>query len=621
MVREPFSDSRACYIEGLLINLQYSLEIYASSRPLKRCNDTLVLDTERTTGTRGEISGYSPTWTLSRGTELILQNAGLCLELVYYSSEMEMLAQWDDAVENRRMTLFTYWEPTQVFQRYKFDGMEYELERVSLPRWSAECDAGWESGTYDCDFNPQQLQKFITGRQSLDSELAHFYTSFTLTNSDQETFLAQFSYGGMSHYEAACDWVLNNEAIWQDWFFQCPFDCYDHGECVNGTCVCLQGFEGEFCDLVISNEFFLCNSSTYFIDNTGTVLVPPLTNPSFIPSSYVCDGIIDCVNWADEPIDCSPSIELGVIIISVIVSITIIAIIVTMIIFVLLRKRGRVRAAGLYFLLQMSFACIWGISTVYLWLGRPSDVKCGIIPWFIAIPSSLMIGSLVAKQYKIYKIFSHQGFGALIITNKTLALITLGITSFDILVLIIWSAMSIPEGGVREMEGDDHYLCVGDNFLAYFLTLLVFKGITLIVAAILAWKCRAVPSAYSEAKHIGVSIMSVRFPLFSFFLRSSIIIIISCSGFAFYNAVFLLVVFIPIIFATGSDQFILNWILTVLAIFLWFFTIHLIVCGYVLWGLFQDRHLSEEEKNKLPEVRSSSFKTGTSGATATTRSG
>ena len=92
------------------------------------------------------------------------------------------------------------------------------------------------------------------------------------------------------------------------------------------------------------------------------------------------------------------------------------------------------------------------------------------------------------------------------------------------------------------------------------------------MSAVLAWKSREVPSAFSEAKHIG---------------------------FALYNAVFLMVIFIPIILTLKDHPF-LSWVLTVLGLWLWFFSIFLLVIGFVHVGLFKDRNKSENDKNQLP---------------------
>ena len=207
-------------------------------------------------------------------------------------------------------------------------------------------------------------------------------------------------------------------------------------------------------------------------------------------------------------------------------------------------------------------------------MGKPSDAKCGMAIWWIAVPSALVIGSLVAKQYKVWKVLSHTGFQVIRISNQQLFAITGFIVSIDLVVLIVWSATDIPYLGVRSVDGDDHPLCDTDHFLPFFLVLVIYKFLLIFVSAALAWKSRGLPSAYSEAKHIG---------------------------FALYNAIFLMVFFLLIILLINDEAF-LTWILIVVGLWLWFLSIFLIVVGFILAGLWKDRHLDDSEKNALPDV-------------------
>ena len=210
-----------------------------------------------------------------------------------------------------------------------------------------------------------------------------------------------------------------------------------------------------------------------------------------------------------------------------------------------------------------------------------------MMPWWIVVPSALVIGSLVAKQYKVWKVLSHKGFQVIRITNQQLFAITSGIVAIDLIILVVWSAYDIPHLGLREVDSNEHPLCDTDAFLPFFIVLVAYKFAIIFVSAVLAWKSRGLPSAYSEAKHIG---------------------------FALYNAVFLMVIFIPIILATNDEAF-LTWILILIGLWLWFFSIYLIVVGFILAGLWKDRHLPDSEKNALPDVSKGSRTGGTSKST------
>ena len=207
---------------------------------------------------------------------------------------------------------------------------------------------------------------------------------------------------GADYFDAACNWVKDNRDTWENWFWECENDCFGQGVCNNGTCACLTGFEGEFCESKISNKFFYCTNGTTFIDETGLVEAPDLRhNPDFIPYdlgslffllllsplpplsplplffifyfyfiifillltfSSVCDEIMDCNNWADEKESCSPSIYSGTIAFAVIVSLSIFIVLVSLVFIWVKRDRGRIRAAGVEFLTQLHLGVAWGMS-------------------------------------------------------------------------------------------------------------------------------------------------------------------------------------------------------------------------------------------------------------------
>uniref|UniRef100_A0A7S4PGY8 G-protein coupled receptors family 3 profile domain-containing protein n=1 Tax=Paramoeba aestuarina TaxID=180227 RepID=A0A7S4PGY8_9EUKA len=563
-------------------------EAYASYRPFQRCSEVVPLRSSRTTDpTKGELAGGSPDWILTQGSLQVIENNGLCLEWVWYNSSA-YLPIWEQKCQDSEPYLFMYWEPTAVFRRYEtISGSiayNYRLDRITLPRWSQECQDMWDNG-YNCDFRASLIGKYMSRRQDMDPELANFYQKFSMDNGDQEIMLGALAYENKDYWEVACEWVLDNRETWSDWFWECENDCFGQGVCNNGTCVCLEGFEGEFCQTKINNKFFVCGDSSTFVDTTGDVFPPDLTNdPAFIKYSLVCDEIIDCDNWADEEENCSPSIVSGTIAFAVLISVSILIVLMSLVVVWVKRERGRIRAAGVEFLTQLHIGVAWGMSSAFLFMGKASDVKCGMTIWWIAVPSALVIGSLVAKQYKVFKVLSHKGFQVIRITNQQLFAITGGIVAVDLIVLIIWSAMSIPYLGIREVDGEDHPLCDTDDFLPFFIVLVAYKFILIFVSAVLAWKSRGLPSAYSEAKHIG---------------------------FALYNSVILLVFFLLIILLITDEAF-LNWILIIVGLWIWFFSIYLIVVGFILAGLWKDRHLDDSEKNALPDVSKSKNSMGRS---------
>ena len=191
----------------------------------------------------------------------MIENNHLCIEWVEYNTSAEYLDVWEEKTEAHIPFVFTYWEPTAIFEkfvsfwsfslflyffisffihllllllllllfvllflsdyfsianllsilslifffalqsfRYKFidapNAYDYKLDRISLPRWSPDCQARFNMG-YDCDFQPSVIGKYMRNREGLEPELAFFYEQFTLSNGDQEGMLAYLNYEGL----------------------------------------------------------------------------------------------------------------------------------------------------------------------------------------------------------------------------------------------------------------------------------------------------------------------------------------------------------------------------------------------------------------------------------------
>jgi len=564
---------------------QYALDALpnlASFRGFEDCDNVVLLDSNATQGNLGELVSASPEWTDTKASLQVIENGNLCLEAVFYSNATGIVDAWIKKVEAREPILFYYWEPTEIFLKHKYvntsNADDYLLDRVSLPYYSIECDDLWNNG-YNCDYEQSIVVKMMSNRRDLDPELIHFYQSFTMSNADQRFLLAEYTYTeGFTYYDAACSWVKENREKWTKWFWDCPNDCFGQGVCENSTCTCFEGFEGDLCQTKIENRYMFCSNGTQFLDFTGLIVPPDLTDdPLFIKYDLVCDQILDCDNWEDEK-GCSPSVPAAIIAFSVLISLSCLAVIASLVVLIWKRDRGRIRVAGLDFLVQFHLSVLWGMTSVFLLLGKPSDAKCGMLPWWIVVPSGCVIASLVSKQYRAWRVLVYEGFFPSINSlRQRLIAITVILVLIDCVILIIWSAIDLPKEGLRKVDGEYHALCVADHFLPFFIILVLYKFLIIFVSAVLAWKSRNLPSAFSEARHIG---------------------------FALYNAVFLMIIFIPIILALNDQPF-FSWILAMLGLWLWFFTIFLLVIGFVHVGLFQDRHKPLKEKNLLPVSSSS----------------
>lgn len=70
----------------------------------------------------------------------------------------------------------------------------------------------------------------------VDSAVSSFTTACQMTMAEDE-----------KNYENDTNGVLTLKSEYSDKI--CPLECLEHGECMNGKCVCKSGWEGDTCHL------------------------------------------------------------------------------------------------------------------------------------------------------------------------------------------------------------------------------------------------------------------------------------------------------------------------------------------------------------------------------------
>ncbi len=187
---------------------------------------------------------------------------------------------------------------------------------------------------------------------------------------------------------------------------------------------------------------------------------------------------------------------------------------------------------------------------------------CFSITWSLLLGCGLIIGGMLAKTWRIYRIFTNPDAKAIQLTDKRLAIIASFVVALELLLLALYSFPSGLLGPkVVQSTSDIYYryrICMVPSE-AYQLTWIIIiyavNGTIVVILAILTFLTRKVDAAFSESKSNSLSIYTI-ISLLIIFLpllytsqdsTNSIItqytvmgIIILCSGYFL-----LLVVFMP----------------------------------------------------------------------------
>ncbi len=140
-----------------------------------------------------------------------------------------------------------------------------------------------------------------------------------------------------------------------------------------------------------------------------------------------------------------------------------------------------------------------------------SDVICQLDDWFGITGVALVIGSLLAKSYRIYVIFNNQSGQAVGVSELLLLACTC------VILVIVWVMMVLYitlGGGLKaatvQSSSDQFYsyvLCEvpSETFqLIFLISFYVYFILLFLAAAILAFLNRKVSSVYSESSAVGL---------------------------------------------------------------------------------------------------------------------
>ncbi len=164
------------------------------------------------TGDKGQLLFGDPSWVTYEAD--IIENLGLNLQIVQGGSEEAILSGLDAAYNRQEPILFYFWTPHSIHAKY-------DLTRVALPEYSAECYATAADGGVACDYPSDNLFKiFWPGLQAAAPEAYTLLKNMNYTTEDQIGMIAAVELEGQAVDEAAQAWIDANEATWRAWLPQ-----------------------------------------------------------------------------------------------------------------------------------------------------------------------------------------------------------------------------------------------------------------------------------------------------------------------------------------------------------------------------------------------------------------
>ncbi len=143
--------------------------------------------------------------------EMLISNLELPYEVVYTGSEETLLQTVDQAYHNQEPVLFFFWEPHPAH-------LTYDLTRIRLPAYTAECYDLLEGGGMYCDYPRDVLLKVAyPGLEQQAPKAFTFVQKFFYPSNEVLLSLMQAIEESATPEEGARRWLRENEDVWRTW--------------------------------------------------------------------------------------------------------------------------------------------------------------------------------------------------------------------------------------------------------------------------------------------------------------------------------------------------------------------------------------------------------------------
>ncbi|KAI8098409.1 7 transmembrane sweet-taste receptor of 3 GCPR-domain-containing protein [Gilbertella persicaria] len=156
-------------------------------------------------------------------------------------------------------------------------------------------------------------------------------------------------------------------------------------------------------------------------------------------------------------------------------------------------------------------------ASVMLMIGIPTATSCIVTPVAFSLGFILVIGNMIAKNYRIYRIFNNIFITRNVITDSHLIRTVFVLVGLDVIILVVGLLVARPVPSKFEVSYSSHYWSCepqGNNKIVFLVLTAIYAACLLLFATFLAYKTRFAGkqySRYSECKQMGLSVYNILF--------------------------------------------------------------------------------------------------------------
>ena len=177
-------------------------------------------------------------------------------------------------------------------------------------------------------------------------------------------------------------------------------------------------------------------------------------------------------------------------------------------------KYKDIRASS-YRLSQLSFiGCyIITISTVCFTVQKAAPTSsvnttalCGIQAWCLPVGLTLILGTVTAKTWRLYRIFVHLRKPGRFLNDWVLIIVVLALVTVDIVLCTVWTTVSpFTTEHLKTIMGHEievRVTCQSDSYIIWFTTLTLYQGLIMFVALTLSLLTKSIRHTSFKTKPV-----------------------------------------------------------------------------------------------------------------------
>ncbi|KAJ3365167.1 hypothetical protein GGF31_008625 [Allomyces arbusculus] len=169
------------------------------------------------------------------------------------------------------------------------------------------------------------------------------------------------------------------------------------------------------------------------------------------------------------------------------------------------RAEKQIRQRSVPFLLVISFGCVLILGAELILIGPPASPSCHASSIMLTFGFELVIGSAVAKTYRLFKIFDNARISKGGLQTRTLFHQIGAVLGVQGILFIIWVTAFPVWPELVATRASVYYRCTPTNVTGHWAIIglsFAFNGLLLLAVCFLAYKTRNVDSSYRETHWI-----------------------------------------------------------------------------------------------------------------------